>query len=73
MTIEQTIQQKWHMTTYYTCLPREGSATMRCGTHERVLPGGDEISGAVGRGLDFGRWWMGGLVGIVVIFAWGGL
>lgn len=32
---------------------------MRCGVHERVLPGGDEIAGALSRRR-------GGLVGVVL-------
>jgi hypothetical protein len=41
---QPTMKQKWHMTTYYTCLPR--GATMNCGWHEPVLLGGDEIAAA---------------------------
>ncbi|KAG9231419.1 hypothetical protein BJ875DRAFT_382990 [Amylocarpus encephaloides] len=43
---------KWHLTTYYTCLPR--GTTSRCGWHEPVLPGGTEIAWAEGRGVDLG-------------------
>lgn len=43
--------QKWHLTTYWACVTYyDETTTTHCGWHEPVLPGGDEISGALGFG-----------------------
>jgi hypothetical protein len=39
------LQEKWHLTTYWSCDVFDRTVTM-CGWHEPVLPGGDEIAGA---------------------------
>ena len=47
--------QKWHLTTYWSCVTDYDVTTAtHCGWHEPVLPGGDEISGAPGQGCEAG-------------------
>lgn len=45
--------QKWHLTTYWSCVTDyDITTTTHCGWHEPVLPGGDEISGAPRTGFE---------------------
>ncbi|KAH8599448.1 hypothetical protein B0O99DRAFT_613929 [Bisporella sp. PMI_857] len=44
------LQQKWHVETYYSCVTR--GTYSHCGWHKPVRPGGSEIAGAEGRGLE---------------------
>ncbi|KUJ18059.1 uncharacterized protein LY89DRAFT_781157 [Mollisia scopiformis] len=46
----QGVEEKWHLTTFTSCHTFDATFTY-CGLHEPVLPGGDEIAGAV-RPLD---------------------
>ncbi|PMD23716.1 hypothetical protein NA56DRAFT_701117 [Hyaloscypha hepaticicola] len=39
------LQEKWHLTTYWSCNVFDRTVTM-CGWHEPVLPGGTEIARA---------------------------
>ena len=58
-----TAHVKWHLTTYFTCLPR--GKTSNCGWHEPVLPGGTEIAAANSKFGDIdGRWLLGIKLGI---------
>lgn len=50
--MEQQLQEKYHMTTYWSCVTI--ATQVHCGWHEPVLPGGDEIAGANGRGVRVG-------------------
>jgi hypothetical protein len=60
--------QKWHLTTYWSCVTYyDVTTTTHCGWHEPVLPGGDEISGAPGKGFEDG----GRVVGVAVAAAAG--
>lgn len=49
------LQEKYHMTTYWSCVTI--ATQVHCGWHEPVLPGGDEIAGAPGRGTGNARVW----------------
>ena len=53
----QHLQEKYHMTTYWSCVTI--ATQVHCGWHEPVLPGGDEVAGANGRGR----------VGVAAMFA----
>jgi len=46
--MSQRIQEKWHLTTYWSCVTF-GPNQVDCGLHEPVLPGGTEIAGVRGR------------------------
>ncbi|KAK0102373.1 hypothetical protein ONS95_005995 [Cadophora gregata] len=46
--LELSLKQKWHITTYYSCVTF-GQNRVFCGWHEPVRPGGDEIAAANGR------------------------
>ncbi|KAJ5054106.1 uncharacterized protein L3040_000389 [Drepanopeziza brunnea f. sp. 'multigermtubi'] len=59
-----SLRQKWHLTTYWSCATFAAGRVF-CGWHEPVLPGGDEIAGANGRGETRGElkaWAVGALV-----------
>ena len=61
--VNQQFQEKYHMTTYWSCVTI--ATQVHCGWHEPVLPGGDEIAAASGTKHGGLRWVMGLAVAVV--------